>query len=568
MSKVKKIWKHLKNKDETIRLTKWMVNVTKPYFRFIIYIFLISIVSMGISYAATIIGKYVVDDATTGDINFRNMAFMCGTTVVSILISIFSSIISSYINEKFSFSIRQQLFNDIQRSVWNKISKYHSGDLVTRLTSDTNSLADSLINILPSTVLTICQLCISFGILLYYDWQIAVFALLLGPIGAALMMFFRKKYKEYQTKFRESESEYRTFMQESLSDLTVVKTFRQENSNEETMEALKKKRLDLVIKNARLSSIMSAVMRLVFSIGYVVAFCWGSYRISRGDITYGTLTVFITLVGRVQGSVSGIAGIFPEIYRMLVSAKRISEVTEIEKEVYEGIAEIPKSVGVELSDVSFAYDEKYIVRNVNLSVNGGEIVAVVGPSGAGKTTIIRMLLAMTTPQKGRIHYILDGKETEKASPDSRRFISYVPQGNTLKTGTIAENLLVGKTDATEEEMRRALKMAAADSFVDKLPDGLESAVSEKSVGLSEGQAQRIAIARALIGEKPLLILDEATSALDEESESRVLKNITDNLDGITCFIITHRRSMLRYCDRVIELDEDGNITEKPQMKIE
>lgn len=179
-----------------------------------------------------------------------------------------------------------------------------------------------------------------------------------------------------------------------------------------------------------------------------------------------------------------------------------------------------------------------------------------------------MLLAMTTPQKGRIHYILDGKETEKASPDSRRFISYVPQGNTLKTGTIAENLLVGKTDATEEEMRRALKMAAADSFVDKLPDGLETAVSEKSVGLSEGQAQRIAIARALIGEKPLLILDEATSALDEESESRVLKNITDNLDGITCFIITHRRSMLRYCDRVIELDEDGNITEKPQMKIE
>ena len=201
MNKAKKLWKKLKNKDENIRLMKWMIHVVKPYFRFVIYVFLISLVSMGISYASTIIGKYVVDDATTGVIDFRNMAFMCGTTIVSILISIFSNIISSYINEKFSFSIRQKLFNDIQRSVWIKISKYHSGDLVTRLTSDIGGLADGMISILPSTILIFFQLLISFGILLYYDWQIAVFALFLGPIGAAFMLFFRKKYKEYHNSF-------------------------------------------------------------------------------------------------------------------------------------------------------------------------------------------------------------------------------------------------------------------------------------------------------------------------------------------------------------------------------
>lgn len=562
MNKAKRLWKKLKNKDENIRLLKWMWVVVKPYSRFVLYVFLISLISMGISYASTIIGKYVVDDATTGDINFRNMAFMCGTTVVSILISIFSNIISSYINEKFSFSIRQKLFNDIQRSVWIKISKYHSGDLVTRLTSDIGGLADGMISIVPSTILIFCQLLISFCILLYYDWKIAVFALILGPIGAALMLFFRKKYREYQTRFRESESEYRSFMQESLSDLTVVKTFRQEEANEATMEALKKKRLDLVIRNSRLSSIMSAVMRLVYSIGYVVAFCWGSYRISQGDITYGTLTVFISLVGQVQGSVSGLAGIVPKLYSMLISAKRISDVTEVEKETYIGKTDMPHAVGLNVNNVSFAYADEFVVKDLNFSVNPGEKIGIVGPSGTGKTTIIRMLLALTTPQKGTINYLLDSSEEEHACPDSRRFISYVPQGNTLKTGTISDNLRVGKADATEEEMHQALKMASADKFIRKLPAGLETVLSEKSGGLSEGQAQRIAIARALIGGKPVLILDEATSALDEDTESIVLKNISENSELITCFIITHRRSMLRYCDKVIELDDDGYMTMK------
>lgn len=562
MSKWKKLWKKLKNKDENIKLIRWMIKVTKPYFRFIIYVFLISLTSMVISYASTIIGKYVVDDATNGEINFRNMAFMCATTVVSILISIFSNIISSYINEKFSFSIRQKLFNDIQRSVWIKTSKFHSGDLVTRLTSDVSGLSDGLISILPSTILIMCQLLISFGILLYYDWQIALFALILGPIGAALMLFFRKKYKFYQMKLRESESEYRSFMQESLTDLMVVKTFRQEEFNEQTMESLKKKRLDLVIRNSRLSSIMSAVMRLVYSIGYVAAFCWGSYRISRGDITYGTLTVFISLVMQVQGSVSGLAGIIPQIYSMLISAKRISDVSEIEKEDYKGKTNMPKEVGLEVRDVSFAYAEDFIVKDLDFCVKPGEKIGIVGASGTGKTTIIRMLLALTSPQKGEIKYLLDNVEEEKACPDSRRFISYVPQGNTLKTGTISDNLRVGKIDATEDEMYRALSMASADKFIEKLSDGTETRLSEKSGGLSEGQAQRIAIARALIGEKPVLILDEATSALDENTEAVILKNITNELKNITCFIITHRRSMLQYCDRVIELDDNGYMTIK------
>ena len=548
-----------KNRDENMRLLKWMLRVVAPYYRYIFLVFMISVVSMMISYGSTIIGKYVVDDATSGDINLRNMAIMCATTLVSILIGVGSAILSSYISEKFSFTIRQQFYNDIQRSVWLRISKFHSGDLVTRLTSDIASLADGMITLLPRTLLTFVQLLISFLILFYYDRSIALFALIIAPIGAICLFFFRERYKKYQTALRECESDYRSFMQESLASLTVMKTFRQEDANERRMDGYKKRRLELILKNTTLGSVMGAVIRIVYSAGYVITFCWGAYRISTGKITYGTLTIFITLVSQVQGSVSGLAGIIPQIYNMLISSKRITEVAGLEKEVYTGRTDLPARVGLEVEHVTFAYEKRPILRDLDFSVAAGEKIGIVGPSGAGKTTIVRMLLALTTPQVGEIRYLVEG-DAERATPDARRFISYVPQGNTLMTGTIAENLRIGRADATPEDMMRSLELASAKDFVDELPEGLETVLSEKSGGISEGQAQRIAIARALIGDKPIVILDEATSALDEKTESVILKNITDALKQKTCFIITHRRSMLQYCDRVLSLNENGEMT--------
>ena len=554
MNKIKRLFKKLSNREENIRLTKWMLSVVKPYTRFIVYTFIISVVSMLISYVSTIVGKYVVDDATNGVINIRNMAWMCGATLISIAISVFSSIISSYISEKFSFSLKKSFFNDIQRSVWLHISKIHSGDLVTRLTTDIGAISDGLISIIPQTILIVTQLLVAFCILFYYDKKIALFALALGPIGALCLFFFRERYKRYQAALRKSESDYRSFMQETLSNLTIIKAFGQENYNDEKMESYKKERLQLVFKNARLSSVMGAVMRLVYSIGYVVAFCWGSYRISTGDITYGTLTIFITLVAQVQGSISSLASIVPQYYSMLVSAKRILTVIDFPKEVYSGKTDVPVAVGVEASDVNFAYDKELILKDMHFHVAPGQKVAVVGPSGAGKTTLVRLLLALTTPNKGELRYTFESGEKESVTPDCRRFVSYVPQGNTLISGTVEENLKFGLRDATEEQMWHALELAAADKFVKKLPDGLEAELSEKSGGISEGQAQRISIARALIADKPVLILDEATSALDEATEAVIVKNITEQLDNKTCFIITHRRSMLQYCDRVLSID--------------
>lgn len=538
-----------------------MVRVTKPFYKNIVAIFLISLFSLCISYVSTIIGKYVVDDATTGIINLRNMAYMGVGTAISILISAVSRLLGDYINENFSFGLRCKMYDNIQRSVWLKVQKLHTGDLLTRLTGDISILSGGLISMLPQIILVAFQFIISFAILFHYDRSMAVIAVVIGPLGTVFSVLLRKKYKHYQLKLRESESDYRSFIQESLYNLTLTKSFQLEDSNNETIESFRKERLKLVFKSTRLSVIMNSASKLVYSIGYVVAFCWGAYRISNGLITYGTLTVFITLVSQVQGSIGGMIGIIPQIYSMLISGKRVYEIAELEKEDYSGKKSVPKNIDVHINGVTFAYEKDKVLNNISFDVQKGSKVGIIGHSGSGKTTLNRLLLGLIKPDTGSIVYSFGNGEQELAGADSRRFISYVPQGNTLISGTIADNLRIGNENADEEMMTDALKTVDAWGFVSQLPKGLNTTLFEKSGGVSEGQAQRIAIARALIAEKPILILDESTSALDEKTESVVLNNITEKYRETTCFIITHRTSMLKYCDRVIRIENDGTTTE-------
>lgn len=552
-------------KDDFISLSKWMLLQAKPFRKQLFVMLCINIFSLLMSFGSTIVGKYIVDATTTGILNARYVLFMAGATLFSILFSAGMRIFGDYVNEKFSFGMRCDMFDRVQRSVWQEVSKFHSGDIVTRLTSDVSSVSSGLISILPSILVTFLQLLIAFGILFYFDKPLALFALVIGPVGAVSAVFFRKKYSIYQTKLRESESEYRSFMQENMANLNVVKVFQCEDDNNAYMQSIRAERMKTVLQSARLGAVMSSVMRIIYSAGYVVAFCWSAYRLSRGVITYGTMTVFLSLVSQVQGTITSLGQIVPQLYSMLISAKRITEVIDIRDEDYRKTEpdDIPQEISVYMQDVTFAYDGQNILENVDLHINNGEIVGIVGTSGVGKTTLIRLLLSLVQPQKGIISYINGSGSAESAQPASRRFISYVPQGNTLLSGTIEKNLRTGRKDATEEEMWAALRMADAEDFVRKCPDGLQTVLSERAGGISEGQAQRISIARALLRNKPLLILDEATSALDENTESRILSTISASC-GKTCLIITHRRSMLQYCDRVIEIFDDGRVEIREQ----
>lgn len=546
-----------KNNKENI---KWLSVQGKGFRRFTWGFLLINMISMLITLLSSVIGKYVVDAA----VGFGQRVFwqyivaMVGTTLITIVISFFSSLFSSYVGEKFAFGIRAQMFDKVQRSKWQKISKYHSGDMLSRLTGDVGTVASSIISIVPSLVVAAVEFVIVLGILLYYDPNMAFIGLVVGPLGVVAGAVFRRKFVKYQKKLRESESEYYSFFQETFSNLPVTKAFQLEDANNKRLKAFRKQRLALVMKSSRLGAVMHVVMKLIYNMGYVVAFSWCAYRLAnpKDSYTYGTMTLFLSLVSILQGTIRSIGGIIPLMFSAVVAAKRVRELTEGDTEDYTEVPGIPKKVGLCVRDVSFTYEKEPVLGGICLSVRPGRRVGIVGSSGAGKTTFIRLLLSLVEPDSGDAVYLLEGEKEEKISPASRRFISYVPQGNTLSSGTIRSNLLTGNENATEEQMWKALEMADAARFVHRSEDGLDTVVSEKSGGLSEGQAQRIAIARALLRDRPVLILDEATSALDEATEKRIFKRLTENRDK-TCFIITHRRSMLEYCDMIFEIGDGG-----------
>lgn len=540
----------------------WIAKQGKGFRKYTVGFLVISLVSMMITLASSVAGKYVVDAATGFDTDmfWGYILVMFGTTLVTIVLSFFSSLFSSYVSEKFAFSIRAKMFDRIQRSRWYEVSRFHSADMLSRLTSDVNNLASAIISIVPTAIVALTELIIVAVILLCYDPVMAVIGLVVGPLGVIVGTVYRRKYVEYRKKLRESESEYYSFFQETLLNLPVTKVFQLEDSNNAYFEDVRKKRLKLVMQSSKLSAIMSVFMKLVYNVGYVAAFSWCAYRLSEpsGAYTYGDMTLFLSLVSVLQGTIKSLGGIIPQMYSTVISAKRLREITEVDSEDYTKASEIPSKVGLRMNAVSFTYESEKVLDGVTVDIKPSQRVGIVGSSGAGKTTFIRLLLSLIEPDCGEAYYIADGGE-EAISPDSRRFISYVPQGNTLISGTIRSNLLTADENATDEQMWQALELACASDFVRKCPKMLDTPLGEKAGGISEGQAQRIAIARAILRNRPVLILDEATSALDEATEAKIFERLTKTRDK-TCFIITHRRSMLKYCDSVMEIDDTGRVS--------
>lgn len=539
----------------------WLMRYSKPFLGRMTLMLIINILMSLSSVVLALVSKRIIDTSVRG----ANVMFYIGAYVVVVLISqlltVVSSLVSVMLNERFSFGIRKQLYEKIIHSHWMDVRKYHTGDLMTRLTSDAGNIADGIIYTIPGIIQLVVELLVTFCTLFYFEPLLAVLALLIAPIAALVSMIVGRKLKRLQVKVQQSEAAYRSYLQESLANLLVVKSFANEDYAVDRLVDLREDRFRWVLKKNRLSVVSTTIMGLSFQFGYIAAYTVGAIQLSRNVISYGTMSLFITLVNRVQAPILGLAQNLPKVVSILASAGRIIELQELEEEERAESNIHTEQIGVEVKDVSFGYvPSEHVLQGANLTIQPGEFVAIVGESGIGKTTLIRLIMSFMSNYSGSITFTNPQGETETANALTRQFISYVPQGNTLFSGTIRENIHMGALQATEEEMIEALKMASAYDFVMELPNGIDTVIGERGHGISEGQAQRIAIARALVRKAPFLILDEATSSLDEKTELAVLQGIQNLTPRPTCLLITHRRSVLDYCDREIQL-ADGRILE-------
>ena len=555
----------LKNWRNQGPVVKWIIDHTRPFLPSLFLLLLLSVAGSVVNVALTLINRLIVDAATSGREFFNNIWLYVGILLFSLVVSVVNSILTAVINERFAFGIRLRVYDSVMNSCWSNISSYHSGDVLTRLSSDIDTVAHGIAELIPSIFSLTISFLIAFATLAYFDPGIALFALILGPATALVGIFSGRLIKPLQVKIQQSESAYKSFLQESVANLPVFKAFGSQKAAGEQLAELRRQRLYWVMRRQKVSSISNALFSMAFQAGYMGAFVYCAIRLSSGNISFGTMTAFLALLTQIQGPVVGLSMTVPRIVSVFASGERVLEIEQLPTEDMS----VPKlaagAIGVSVKDLCFAYGADTILENAGIDIAPGEFVALMGSSGIGKTTLIRLLLAYLSPDRGEVRLVDREGGSAPVNAGARAYMSYVPQGNTLLSGTILHNIRMGNETVTDEEIWEILSVVAVDEFVRSTPNQLLTRIGEHGLGLSEGQAQRLAIARALVKKSPLLILDEATSALDEPTEIAILEHLRRTQTDATCLLISHRRSVLKFCDRCIRISDKGLLTDESLM---
>ena len=482
------------------------------------------------------------------------IAIMAGLILSTFALRVASVWVRNILGIKAQNRMQQRMLSRILHSQYQGRDALHSGDVLNRLEQDVATVVNFVAETLPDMLSVFTLFLGAFCYLFMLDYRLALAIVVLFPLFLLLSRLYVGRMRQLNRDVRESDSMVQSILQDSVQNRVLVKALENEDSLVDRLDdehrILRKK----VVKKTYFSVFSNVVVSMGFASGYLVAFGWSAFRLAAGTLTYGGMTAFLQLVNRIQGPARNLARMVPKFVSVFTAAERLMMFEDIPMEEEKAPQLLEGRCGVEFRDVSFAYadePDKVIFSHFSFNFRPGTCTAIMGRTGAGKTTLIRMILALLSPVSGNV-YIYNKVERKEASPSTRCNIIYVPQGNTLLSGTIRDNLLLGNVDATEAEMYEALRMACAD-FVDALPDGIDTIVTENGGGLSEGQAQRLCIARALLRKSSLMILDEATSALDEGTERQLLKNLFENRSRTVIFI-THRPAVLKYCDAHVEID--------------
>ena len=477
---------------------------------------------------------------------------MGGLILSNFALNIASVWIRNILGIKAQNRMQQKLLDRMLRSKWNGKETHHSGDVSNRLETDVTNVVNFLTEIIPNSLSTLALFVGAFGYLFMMDWRLAIVIVIMIPIFILFSRVYVRQMRHLTSEVRTSDSKVQSILQETIQHRLLIKTLEGDSAAVDRLEDTQSVLRSNVVRRTKFSVFSYLVLNLGFSVGYLIAFTWAAVRLSGGTLTFGGMTAFLQLVNKIQNPARQLTHLAPQFVSVFTAAERLMELEENPLEEQGEPIELKAPCGVRFIDVAFAYDdsENNVIEHLSYDFYPTSCTAILGETGAGKTTMVRMILALLQPNSGKVE-IYNEKEHHDLSPLLRTNFVYVPQGNTLMSGTIRDNLRLGKLDATDDEMAEALKRSCAD-FVFELPDGLDTKCTEQGGGLSEGQAQRISIARALLRNRSIMLFDEATSALDPDTERKLLQNILSKRDK-TIIFITHRPAVMEYCDQTIEI---------------
>ena len=542
---------------------RWIFSYSRKYRGVIVFYTFLGIISSTLALAASVISKHIIDIVTgyeTEKLPFLIILMVSGALFSLIFRNVLHRV-STKLQLRIHHEIQADIFDKIMDSEWLSISRYRSGDILNRFTNDARTVSGNAVSWIPNIVIALYSMLATFAVIWNYNKVMALLSIASAPVMLAMSRFVVGKQREYSRRTREISSKVMTFEVETFYNMDSIKSFGISSIYGKKLREWQRQLKDIVLESDLFSIKVNIFTTSVFNIIQFAAFGYCLWLLWNHQISYGTMTLFLTQRSRMSNAFNNVVSIFPTFLNVSVGANRIRELVQLPKEKHISQEDIIGKLKVVLEDVDFGYEEdKPVIENVQFVANPGEITALVGPSGQGKTTMIRLILGLVEPNQGTAGIESEDGKFILGNVDIRHCFSYVPQGNTILSGTIADNMRVVKEEASDEEIVTCLKLACAWDFVQKMNDGINSSVGERGRGLSEGQAQRVAIARALLRDAPILLLDEATSALDVATERQVLRNIMEKNEDKTCIVTTHRPSVLALADKVYGV-MDGKVKE-------
>ena len=543
-----------------MKYLRWISKLAAPVAPMLTGAVLCQLVLVGIALCYVYISKSLVDVASgVGEGGARELVLLGCAMVLTILLRIAFQSCISYVESKAEIkianSLRQREFDKLMHLKSDYRKHWHSGDLVNRMQSDVSAVASSIGRVIPNLTGAVLKFSAAFAYMLVLEARLAWLLVLVIPVGVFGGRFVLRRTRALTLAVREGDGKVQSHVQESVQHLPVIQGLEYGANSSSELEMIQDDFYSKIMRRTRFSIVARILTALAFSLGYAIAFLWGVRGIWLGSVSFGLMTAFLQLVGQIQRPLLEMSEQLPSLFHCSASIDRLMEIEAMPGEE-EGEALMMDGIaGVRLENLSFHYPdgEEMIFDDFSHDFKPGSRTAVIGETGIGKSTLIKLLMSLLQADSGKITlYDLKG-DCAEASSRTRCNMVYVPQGNTLFSGSIRENLLMGKPDADESQMREALHRAAAD-FVDRMPEGLDSQCFEAGGGLSEGQAQRIAIARALLRPGSILLLDEFSSALDPETEELLLERLNDGSSDKTMIFITHRERVADYCDSILRLD--------------